>query len=54
MLLVDDFLANGNALKGLLDLANQAGARVAGVSAAIEKGFQGGGDELIRIVLTVD
>ena len=54
MLLVDDFLANGNALKGLLDLANQAGARVAGVSAAIEKGFQGGGDELRAMGIRVE
>lgn len=54
VLLVDDFLANGNALKGLLDLANQAGARVAGVSAAIEKGFQGGGDELRAMGIRVE
>ncbi len=46
VLLVDDFLANGKALEGLLDLVSQAGAQVAGVSAAIEKGFQGGGDAL--------
>lgn len=46
VLLVDDFLANGQALTGLMDLCAQAGAQVAGVSAAIEKGFQGGGDAL--------
>ena len=46
VLLVDDFLANGQALNGLMDLCQQAGAEVAGVSAAIEKGFQGGGDAL--------
>ncbi len=46
VLLVDDFLANGNALKGLIDLIDQAGAQLVGVSAAIEKGFQGGGDAL--------
>jgi len=46
VLLVDDFLANGQALNGLMDLCRQAGAEVAGVSAAIEKGFQGGGDAL--------
>ncbi len=46
VLLVDDFLANGKALLGLIDLANQAGAKVAGASCAIEKGFQGGGDRL--------
>ncbi len=46
VLLVDDFLANGNALNGLIDLIHQAGAELVGVSAAIEKGFQGGGDAL--------
>ena len=46
VLLVDDFLANGKALMGLVDLVNQAGARLAGAACAIEKGFQGGGDAL--------
>ena len=46
VLIVDDFLANGNALKGLMDLVDQAGGRVAGCAIAIEKGFQGGGDAL--------
>lgn len=46
LLLVDDFLANGNALKGMIEIANQAGAEVVGCSSAIEKGYQGGGDEL--------
>lgn len=46
VLLVDDFLANGKALNGLMELCAQAGAEVVGVSAAIEKGFQGGGDSL--------
>lgn len=46
VLLVDDFLANGAALEGLMDLAAQAGAKVAGASCAIEKGFQHGGDRL--------
>ncbi len=46
VLLVDDFLANGHALRGLIDLVNQAGAQVAGIATAIEKGFQGGGDGL--------
>jgi xanthine phosphoribosyltransferase len=46
VLITDDFLANGNALKGLIDIVNQAGASVAGCCAEIEKGFQGGGDEL--------
>lgn len=46
VLLVDDFLAAGNAFFGLLELCRQAGAEVVGFSAAIEKGFQGGGDKL--------
>lgn len=46
VLIVDDFLANGKALEGLIDLVNQAGAKLAGTSCAIEKGFQGGGDSL--------
>ena len=46
VLLVDDFLANGNALQGLIDLVEQAGATVVGAAIAIEKGFQKGGDEL--------
>ncbi len=44
VLLVDDFLAMGNALRGLIDLTEQAGAGLAGVAVAIEKRFQGGGD----------
>ena len=46
ILLVDDFLAEGNALRGLIDLCNQAGAEVAGAVVAIEKRFQGGGDAI--------
>lgn len=46
VLLVDDFLANGKALMGLIDLVNQAGATLVGAACAIEKGFQGGGDAL--------
>ena len=46
VLLVDDFLANGKALVGLIELVHQAGAEVVGASCAIEKGFQGGGDRL--------
>lgn len=46
VLIVDDFLANGNALRGLIDLTCQAGGKVAGCAIAIEKGFQGGGDSL--------
>lgn len=46
VLLVDDFLANGAALHGLVELVNQAGASLCGAAIAIEKRFQGGGDEL--------
>ena len=46
VLLVDDFLANGKALQGLIQLVHQAGAELVGAACAIEKGFQGGGDAL--------
>ena len=46
ILIVDDFLAHGSALTGLIDITEQAGASVAGCVAAIEKGFQMGGDKL--------
>ena len=47
VLIIDDFLANGCAVSGLIDLIRSAGASVEGVGIAIEKGFQQGGD-LIR------
>jgi len=47
VLIIDDFLANGCAVNGLIDLIQSAGATVEGVGIAIEKGFQQGGD-LIR------
>ncbi|MBO4352462.1 MAG: xanthine phosphoribosyltransferase [Eggerthellaceae bacterium] len=43
VLIIDDFLANGCALEGLLDIANQASAKVEGIGIAVEKGFQPGG-----------
>ncbi len=46
ILIVDDFLANGCAIRGLMDLVAQAGGTVVGCTTAIEKGFQGGGDKL--------
>lgn len=46
VLIVDDFLACGNAVGGLMKMVADAGATLVGVSAAIEKGFQGGGDAL--------
>lgn len=46
VLVVDDFLANGEALRGVIDIVHQAGAEVVGVGVAVEKGFQGGGQKL--------
>ena len=46
VLLIDDFLANGCALNGLIDLVEEAGATVEGIGIAVEKGFQPGGDDL--------
>lgn len=47
MLIVDDFLANGQAAKGLIDIIQQAGATVVGVGIVIEKSFQDGRQLLI-------
>ncbi len=47
ILIIDDFLANGRALEGLLEIVSEAGAKVEGIGIAVEKGFQEGGD-LIR------
>lgn len=46
ILVVDDFLANGNALNGLIDIINQTGATLVGAAIAIEKAFQKGGDSI--------
>ena len=46
VLLIDDFMAMGAAMNGLLDLVGSAGATVEGIGIAIEKGFQPGGDSL--------
>ena len=54
VLIVDDFLANGKALKGLLDIVAQAGSTSAGAVCAIEKGFQHGGDELRKEGIRVE
>ncbi|MCR4564329.1 MAG: xanthine phosphoribosyltransferase [Clostridiales bacterium] len=47
VLIIDDFLANGSALEGLISIVNQSGATLVGAGIVIEKGFQPGGD-LIR------
>lgn len=46
VLIIDDFLANGCALNGLIEICEDAGATVEGIGIAIEKGFQQGGDDL--------
>ncbi len=46
VLIIDDFLADGNASFGLINLVKQAGAKVAGIGIVIEKGFQEGGKKL--------
>ena len=46
VLIVDDFLAVGNALRGLIDLVHQSGATLVGCGTVIEKGYQHGGDQL--------
>ena len=46
VLIVDDFLAKGGALNGLIDIVNQAGASVSGCAIVIEKNFQQGGDAI--------
>lgn len=54
VLIVDDFLAKGNALNGLIDIVNQSGAHLAGCGIAIEKAFQGGGDKLRKKGIRVE
>lgn len=54
ILLVDDFLASGAALRGLVDICNQAGAKIGGAVAAIEKCFQNGGDCLRKEGIRVE
>ena len=46
VLIIDDFLANGNALKGLIEIVKSAGAELIGAGIVIEKGFQKGGADL--------
>ncbi len=46
VLIIDDFMANGEAIRGLTDLVAQSGAELKGIGVAVEKGFQKGGDRL--------
>lgn len=54
LLLVDDFLAHGAALRGLLSIIRQSGAYLCGCAIAIEKAFQGGGDQLRAQGIRID
>ena len=47
VLIIDDFMARGEAMRGLCDIVKEAGAELVGIGVAVEKGFQKGGD-LIR------
>lgn len=46
VLIIDDFLANGEALRGLVEIIGQSGAELVGIGVAVEKGFQPGGAKL--------
>lgn len=46
VLIVDDFMARGEAIRGLIDIVTQSGAELVGIGIAVEKGFQGGGDKI--------
>ena len=46
VLIIDDFLANGNAVRGMTQIVEELGAKVVGVGIGVEKGFQSGGQEL--------
>ena len=46
VLIIDDFLANGEALRGLCEIVSSAGAELVGMGVAVEKGFQPGGKKL--------
>jgi xanthine phosphoribosyltransferase len=48
VLIIDDFLANGKAVLGLLDISRQAGAKIAGVGIVIEKSFQDGRNVVLK------
>ena len=45
VLIIDDFMANGYAMQGLVDIVKASGAELVGIGVAVEKGFQGGGDK---------
>jgi xanthine phosphoribosyltransferase len=54
VLLIDDFLANGAALEGLVDLVRQSGAELVGAGIAVEKAFQPGGQRIRNLGVRVE
>ena len=54
VLIIDDFLANGAAMLGLIDIVKQAGATLVGCGIAVEKSFQPGGDRLREMGVRVE
>lgn len=54
ILIIDDFLANGCALTGLINIVQQAGARVEGIGIVIEKGYQSGGEKIRSMGYTLE
>ena len=54
LLIIDDFMANGAAMDGLLEVIRESGAHVVGAGIIIEKGFQGGGERLRREGLRIE
>ncbi len=54
VLIIDDFLAVGNALNGLIEIVKESGADLVGCGAVIEKGYQGGGDRLRKHGIRVE
>ncbi|MFI3214130.1 MAG: xanthine phosphoribosyltransferase [Eubacteriales bacterium] len=54
VLIIDDFLANGAALQGLIKLVNEAGATIVGAGIVVEKAFQPGGDMIRNMGIRVE
>nr|WGD61664.1 xanthine phosphoribosyltransferase [Bacillus subtilis]WGD72457.1 xanthine phosphoribosyltransferase [Bacillus subtilis]WGD74744.1 xanthine phosphoribosyltransferase [Bacillus subtilis]WGD91884.1 xanthine phosphoribosyltransferase [Bacillus subtilis] len=54
VLIIDDFLANGQAAHGLVSIVKQAGASIAGIGIVIEKSFQPGREELVKLGYRVE
>lgn len=53
VLIIDDFMANGEAMRGLCEIVESAGAELVGIGCAVEKGFQGGGDRLRKAGMNI-